>query len=176
MSGQDAGRDPILVLVAAIGENNVIGRGNALPWRIPSDLKHFKAVTLGRPIVMGRKTYASIGRLLPGRTNIIVTRDPAFQVPGAVVAHNLEAALEAARAGAHACGVNEIMVIGGSDIFTATLPLARRLEITHVHAAPEGDVFFPSINPKVWRETSRTEHAAAAEDSASFATTVYERR
>jgi dihydrofolate reductase len=165
-----------LVLIAAIGENRVIGRDNQLPWRLRSDLQHFKTVTRGKPIVMGRKTFESIGKPLPERTNIVVTRDAAWRMPGTVSAASLEAALQLAREDAGKRGAEEIMVIGGSDIFTAAMPLADRLEITHVHASPEGDVFFPEIDPQLWREMSRIEHPAGPEDSASFAVAVYQRR
>jgi len=165
-----------IVLVAAIGENNVIGREGQLPWRLKSDLQHFRAVTIGKPVVMGRKTYVSIGKLLKGRTNIVLTSDLGLVAPGAVLATSMDAALAYARKDAETRGVDEIMIIGGSDIFAATMPLADRLEITHVHVSPPGDVMFPPINPKVWREVSRTEHAAGPNDSASFAVATYLRR
>ena len=133
-----------IVLLAAVAENGVIGRDNALPWRLSSDLKRFKALTLGKPVVMGRKTYLSIGKPLPGRTNIVVTRDPNFRADGVVVATSVDAALEAARDDARRRGANEIMVIGGTEIFAQTMALADRLEITHVHARPAGDTFFPA--------------------------------
>ena len=165
-----------IVLVAAIGENNVIGRAGQLPWRLKSDLQYFRALTLNKPVVMGRKTFESIGKPLPQRTNIVVTRDLALVAPGAVLAASLEAALAVARADAAKRGVNEIMVIGGSDLFNALMPQADRLEITHVHAAPEGDVFFPEISPAVWREVSRREFPAGPQDSAAFAIVSYVRR
>jgi dihydrofolate reductase len=167
---------PAIVLVAAIGENNVIGRDNQLPWRLPSDLRHFRGVTIHKPVVMGRKTYESIGKPLKDRTNIVVTRDLGLRAPGTVLATSLDAALFAARDDARRRGVGEIMVIGGSHIFAATMPLASRLEITHVHAAPEGDVFFPPIDPAVWERTSWIEHPAGEHDSATFATAIYRRR
>lgn len=166
---------PALVLVAAIGENNVIGRDNQLPWRLPSDLKHFRSVTLNRPVIMGRKTYESIGKALPDRTNIVVTRDLGLIAPGCTLANSIDTALAAARDDAKKRGVHEIMVIGGSDIFSETMKRADRLEITHVHASPEGDVVFPAIDPTVWRETSRAEHRRGEKDSADFATATYER-
>jgi dihydrofolate reductase len=171
----DAAR-PVLVLVAAIGQNNVIGRDNQLPWRIPSDLKHFRALTINKPVVMGRKTYESIGHALKDRTNIVITSDLGLVAPGCVLANSLDAALGAARDDARKRGVGEIMVIGGSALFTETMAQAGRLEITHVHAAPEGDVVFPAIDPEAWIEVSRTEHRAGPQDSADFATATYERR
>lgn len=169
-----AGR-PDIVLVAAIGENNVIGKDNELPWRLPSDLKHFRMVTLNRPVIMGRKTYESIGKALPDRTNIVVTRDLSLVAPGCTLANSIDTALDAARADAKKRNVHEIMVIGGSDIFTATMPIANRLEITHVHLSPEGDVVFPPIDPAKWRETARRDHRAGPNDSADFTTATYER-
>jgi dihydrofolate reductase len=165
-----------IVLVAAVGENNVIGYAGQLPWRLKSDLQHFRQVTLNRPVIMGRKTYESIGKPLKGRTNIVLTRDLGLIAPGAVLATSLEAALAIARQDAAKRGVDEIMVIGGSDVFADTMARADRLEITHVHAAPEGDTFFPPIDPALWREVSRKEHAAGPDDSASFAVAVYLRR
>jgi len=167
---------PQIVLVAAIGENNVIGCDNQLPWRLPSDLKHFRGVTIHKPVVMGRKTYESIGKPLPERTNIVITRDLGLRAPGTVLATSLEAALLAAREDARRRGIGEIMVIGGSHIFAATMPLAGRLEITHVHAAPDGDVFFPPIDPAIWQQTSWIEHPRGERDSAAFATAIYRRR
>jgi len=162
-----------IVLVAAIGENNVIGRDGQLPWRVKSDLKHFRELTIGKPVVMGRKTFESIGKPLAGRTNIVLTRDLSVKVPGGALATSLDAALGYARDDARKRGVDEIMVIGGSDVFADTLPLAHRLEITHVHAAPEGDAYFPPIDPAVWREVVRREYPAGPGDSASFAVAVY---
>jgi dihydrofolate reductase len=162
-----------IVLVAAIGENNVIGRDGQLPWRLKSDLKHFRELTIGKPVVMGRKTFESIGKPLAGRTNIVLTRDLSVKVPGGALATNLDAALGYARDDARKRGADEIMVIGGSDVFADTLPLAHRLEITHVHAALEGDAYFPPIDPAVWREVVRREYPAGPDDSASFAVAVY---
>ena len=165
-----------IVLVAAIGDNSVIGRDGQLPWRLKSDLQHFRKVTMNRPLIMGRKTLESIGKPLPGRTNIVLTRDLALIAPGAVLATSLDAALSFARADAAKRGVDEIMVIGGSDIFAATMPMADRLEITHVHASPEGDVRFPPIDPEVWQETFREEHFAGPDDDANFTLVTYVRR
>jgi dihydrofolate reductase len=165
-----------IVLVAAIGENLVIGRDGQLPWRLKSDLQHFRKVTLNRPVVMGRKTHESIGKLLPGRTNIVLSRDLTLVAQGAVLATSLDAALSFARANAAKHGVDEIMVIGGSDIFAATMSIADRLEITHVHASPEGDAVFPPIDPEVWQETWREEHYAGPDDDANFTLATYVRR
>ena len=165
-----------IVLVAAIGANNVIGRDGQLPWRLKSDLAHFRAVTINKPLVMGRKTFQSIGKPLKDRTNIVISRDAAFSMPGVVTAPSFEAALELARKDAAARGTDEIMIIGGSDVFAAAMPLADRLEITHVHASPEGDVTFPPIDRTLWHELSRTEHAAGPQDDAGFAVATYIKR
>jgi dihydrofolate reductase len=164
-----------IVLVAAIGDNNVIGRGGQLPWHIRSDLQHFKRLTLNRPVIMGRNTFESIGKPLPGRTNIVVTRDLSLHAPGTQIATSLDAALAAARSDAKNRGVNEMMVIGGSNIFDKTMPIATRLEITHVHASPKGDRFFPPIDPAVWQQRSINEHPAGPHDDYAFATAVYDR-
>jgi dihydrofolate reductase len=165
-----------IVLVAAIGENNVIGFEGGLPWHLKSDLAHFKKLTINRPVVMGRKTYTSIGKPLKNRTNIVVTRDFGLIAPGTVLATSIDAAMATARNDAVARGVDEIMVIGGRDLFAATMNQATRLEITHVHANPEGDVYCPTIDPAVWREAARREHPASRDDSASFAVATYLRR
>ncbi len=164
-----------IVLVVAVGENGVIGREGRLPWHLRSDLQHFKRLTLNKPVIMGRKTYESIGRPLPQRTNIVVTRDPDFAAPGVLRAPNLDAAFALARADAEKRGVDEIMVIGGSDVFAATLGGADRLEVTLVHAAPAGDVSFPPVDPKAWREVARERHARGPHDDVDFTTLTYER-
>jgi len=165
-----------VVVVAAVAENGVIGANGGMPWRLKSDLAHFRALTVNKPVVMGRKTWQSIGKPLKDRTNIVITRDPEFAAPGALVVRSFEAALEAARKDAEARGADEIMVIGGSDIFLAAMPVADRLEITHIDASPEGDVVFPPIDPGVWREVSRREHPKGPHDSASFSVVAYLRR
>ncbi len=167
---------PFIQLIAAVSENGVIGRGNALPWRLKSDMQHFRALTMGKPVVMGRKTYLSIGKPLPGRTTIVVSRDPAIAAPGIVVAPSLDAALTAARGDALRRQAAAIVVAGGADIYAQALPLAARLVITHVHQRVEGDALFPAIDPQVWRETARDEHAAAAGDDTPFAFVTYERQ
>jgi dihydrofolate reductase len=165
-----------IVLVAAIGENNVIGKDGQLPWKIRSDLRHFRALTLDKPVIMGRKTFQSIGKALDRRGNIVIARDPEFIAEGVQKAPDFDTALALARKDAKDRGADEIMVIGGSGVFAAALPLADRLEITHVHAAPEGDVFFPPIDPKVWREDSREERPAGPDDDAGFSVATYSRR
>jgi dihydrofolate reductase len=164
-----------LVLVAAVAENGVIGRDGGLPWRLPSDLRRFRAITLGHPAVMGRKTYDAIGKPLPGRTNIVITRDTAFAAPGVIAAPNLEVALTVARGDAFRRGVRHIMIIGGADLYRQTIGRACRLEITCVHARPPGDSIFPAIDPAQWRETERCEHPGGPDDDAAFTTLSYER-
>jgi dihydrofolate reductase len=164
----------VISLVVAVAENGVIGVRGGLPWRIKADLKRFRSVTMGKPIVMGRKTFDSIGRVLDGRDNIVVTRraDP----EGALVARSIEEALKLAEACARQRGVDEICVIGGEALFRDTLPLAGRLYVTHVAAAPEGDVFFPAISPADWVERSRETLPASDGDTALATHVVYERR
>ena len=167
---------PSIVFVVAIADNGVIGANNALPWTLKSDLKRFKALTLGKPVVMGRKTFLSIGRPLPGRTNIVVTRDRAFGAPDVVVAFSLEAACEAARGDALRREAGEIAVIGGADVFTQLMDLADRLEITEVHAEPPGDAMMEAIDLAVWQEVARVRQAATPADSCDFSYVTYIRR
>lgn len=155
-----------LTLVVAAADNDVIGRGNALPWHLPADLRHFKLRTMGRPIIMGRRTFVSIGRPLPGRSNIIVTRDPDFAAEGAKVVHSLEEAIALAGDIAFIDGSEEIMVIGGAQIYAQALPLASRLSLTRVHLAPEGDTHLPAIDWAQWHEDSRDARPADDEQPA----------
>jgi dihydrofolate reductase len=164
-----------ILLVAAIAQNGVIGRGNALPWRLKSDMQHFRALTMGKPVVMGRKTYLSIGRPLKGRTTIVVSRDRGFTAPGIVVAPSLDAALATARGDELRRNADAIVVAGGADIYAQAIPLATRLAITHVHKRIDGDAHFPAIDPNEWLESARSEHESAAEDEAAFAFVTYER-
>jgi dihydrofolate reductase len=142
-----------ITLVVAMAANRVIGRENRLPWHLPADLAHFRQVTIGKPILMGRKTHESIGRALPGRINIVVTRDAAYTAPGCVVVHSIERALEAA--GVH----GEVMVIGGMDLYWQLLPRAGRINLTLIHAEFEGDALFPELVESEWREVERTDCA-----------------
>jgi len=164
-----------IVLIAAVAENGVIGRDNKMPWHLSSDLKRFRAATMSKPVVMGRKTFLSIGKPLEGRTNIVVTRNPAFAAPGVVTAAGLEAALAVARGDALRRGAEAIAIIGGTEIFAQTMALADRLDITKVHAKPVGDTHFPEIDRTVWREVERSEHPAGPRDDAAFSQVTYMR-
>lgn len=146
-----------LVLVVARARNGVIGNAGALPWHIPADLKHFKALTVGKPIIMGRKTFESIGRPLPGRHNIVLTRDSGWRADGVTTAANLAEAVAAAGLDPRA-RADTIMVIGGAQIYAEALPAATRIEVTEVDAAPDGDTFMPAFDMTRWREVARTSH------------------
>ena len=157
-----------IVIIAAVAENGVIGQGGTMPWRLRSDMQHFRALTMGKPVVMGRKTYLSLFvKPLPGRTNIVVTRDANFMAPGVAVAVSVGAALETARGDALRRGT-DIMVLGGAEIYARAMPLAHRLEITRIHMAPEGDTVFPPIDPAIWREATREPHPKGQGDDAAF--------
>ncbi|MGU3495535.1 dihydrofolate reductase [Xanthobacteraceae bacterium A53D] len=166
-----------LVHVVARAENGVIGRDGALPFHLPSDLKRFKALTLGKPILMGRHTYLSIGRPLPGRISVVVGRDPAFAPPPEVrVAPSLDAALALADAAAAEMGAGEIMVIGGRQIFAETLPLMTALvHLTEVHGSPEGDVRLPPYDPAIWHERDREGPLKGPDDEMPFSYVTLER-
>jgi dihydrofolate reductase len=166
---------PIIALVVAVAENRVIGRNGALPWRISADLKRFRAITMGKPVVMGRKTYESIGRPLDGRDNIIVTRSPDFAAAGAEVVGSLEAALGLAAERAAARGAGEICIIGGSQVFAETLARAGLLHLTHVEGSHDGDVFFPPISKHEWQEVSREDLPFRDGDTARASYAVYQR-
>jgi dihydrofolate reductase len=167
--------DKKIVLVVAIGENGVIGRNGKLPWRLKSELQHFKRVTLNHPVIMGRKTFQSLKRPLPDRTNIVLTRNAGAAAPGVVYASGLDEALALASADANARGVDAIMVIGGSDVFARTLPIADRLELTRVHASPEGDVWFPALDDKQWHVSQSERHARGPDDEFDYTICIYER-
>ena len=138
-------------------------------------MQHFKRLTIGKPVIMGRKTYESIGKALKDRTNIVLTRDFGLTAPGAVLATSMDAALGYARADADQRKVDEIMVIGGGDVFAATMDVADRLEITRVHASPPGDSYFPPIDPRLWREVHRRRHPRGPHDDTEFTILTYER-
>ena len=161
---------PRITLIAAVAKNRVIGAGNALPWRLPGDLKRFKALTLGHPVIMGRKTWESLGRPLPGRTNIVVSRSSELAVPGARLVGSLAEAL----AEAAAMPGDEVFIIGGAEIYRLALPLAQRLQLTEIDQDFAGDVHFPTVDKAVWRETTRDSTPAGADLSYAFVT--YDRR
>jgi dihydrofolate reductase len=145
---------PLVTLVAAIAENGVIGNGNQLPWHLPADLKHFKALTMGKPILMGRRTFESIGKPLPGRRNLVMTRASDFNAPGVETIGGVDQALDAT------ADATELMVIGGAEVFRLFLPLARRIELTRVHAPIAGDTRFPPCDWNEWRSVARSTHPA----------------
>lgn len=164
-----------LALIVAAAENDVIGRDNALPWRLPADLAHFKRLTMGKPIIMGRKTYASIGRPLPGRANIVISRDAQFEAPGVQVVDSINDALARAQNIATIDGVDEAVIIGGAQIYAAALPLVQRIYLTRVHASVEGDVLLPAIDWSEWRQCSSERHAAGPDDSHAYSFLEFER-
>jgi dihydrofolate reductase len=165
-----------IVLIAAVADNGVIGAGGAIPWRLKSDMLRFKAITMSKPVVMGRKTFQSLRKPLPGRTNIVVTRDADFRADGAVVTNSLDVAHALARADALRRSVAEIAVIGGADIYAQWIDMADRLEITEVHAEVAGDTRFVGVDAAQWEEVARERHGAAADDSADFSYVTYRRR
>ncbi|MGQ0457077.1 MAG: dihydrofolate reductase [Hyphomicrobium sp.] len=162
-------------LVVAVAENGVIGKNGGLPWRLSSDLKTFRRLTMGKPIVMGRRTYESIGKPLDGRDNIVVTRDAAFAPDGVSTADSVGDALTLARVLARTSGADEVMVIGGAAIYEATLPIADRIYLTRVHAAPEGDRRFDALKPNVWTEQSREPLPQGPKDEHAATLIVYDR-
>ena len=168
-------RGKSVVLVAAVAENGVIGRDGALPWRLKSDMQHFKKLTVGKPVIMGRKTYESIGKALKDRTNIVLTRDLGLVAQGAVLATSMDAAFAFAATDADKRGVKEIMVIGGSDVFETAMSVADRLEITRVHASPPGDSFFPAIDSQVWHIVKSERRGRGPQDEVDFTVQTYER-
>jgi dihydrofolate reductase len=158
-----------IVLIAAVADNGVIGAQGSIPWRQKSDMRRFKAMTIGRPVVMGRKTFMSFPRRpLPGRTNIIITRDAAFRQPGAVVTGSVAEALAVARGDALRRSAAEIAVIGGAEIYAQIMSFADRLEITEVHARPDGDTVFPAIDRTMWTEVAREDHPSDPDNDAAF--------
>jgi dihydrofolate reductase len=165
-----------IVLIVAVADNGVIGAGGAIPWRLKTDLRRFKALTLGKPVVMGRKTFVSLRRPLPGRTNIVVTRDANFRSPGAVVTTSLAAARAVATGDALRRLATEIAVIGGAEIYAQWMDYADRLEITEVHARPAGDTYFAAIDTAIWEEVARVRNSAGPDDSADFSFVTYRRR
>jgi dihydrofolate reductase len=166
---------PLLAIVVAVAKNGVIGRDGDLPWRIPSDLKRFKAATLGKPVIMGRKTWESLPRKpLPGRPNIILSRSMSA-APGAQVVSSVEAALDAGAAAAAECGTGEVCLIGGARLYADMLDLVDRIYLTEVDLEPQGDVVFGALDPEAWREISAERVERGPDDDAGFTVRVLDR-
>jgi dihydrofolate reductase len=164
-----------LSLIAALGENRVIGVDNSMPWHLPGDFKYFKATTLGKPIIMGRKTWDSLGRPLPGRLNLVVSRQNGLQLEGAEVFSSLETARERAEQWAREQSVDEVMVIGGAQLYTQALPQADRLYLTRVALSPEGDAWFPEFDTAQWVKVSDAENAAV-DGKPAYSFEIWERK
>ncbi|MGH6864601.1 MAG: dihydrofolate reductase [Methyloceanibacter sp.] len=167
--------EPVIALVVAMGENRAIGKGGSLPWHLRSDMHYFRKITMGKPVLMGRRTFKSLPRVLDGRLNVVLTRDRGFVAADAVMAYSLEEGLAAARASAARTGAGEIMVIGGEDVFREVLPQIDRIYLTEVHAAPEADTWFPKLDPNAWREVSRQRHEAGPKDDHACSFVILER-
>jgi dihydrofolate reductase len=165
-----------IVLIVAVADNGVIGAGGAIPWRLKTDLQRFKTMTMGKPVVMGRKTFISLRRPLPGRTNIVLTRDGDFRGAGAVVTTSLADARAVATGDALRRFVTEIAVIGGAEIYAQWIGYADRLEVTEVHARPEGDTYFAAIDTAIWEEVARVRNPAGPDDTTEFSFVTYRRR
>jgi dihydrofolate reductase len=165
-----------IMLIAAVAANGAIGRDNRLLWRLKADMAHFRGATAGKPLVMGRKTFESFGRPLPKRLNIVISRQPRLSLGGAITTDGLDKALAVAHAEAMRTGIGEIAVLGGADVYAQALPLAERLLITHVKASPQGDAFFPPIDPAVWVGQDLSAHAAGPDDEHDFNVVEYRRR
>jgi dihydrofolate reductase len=165
-----------IVLIAAVADNGVIGAHGAIPWRLKSDMQRLKALTIGKPVVMGRKTFVSIGRALPRRTNIVITRDARFRAPGVVVTTSFADARAVALGDALRRSAADIAVIGGAEIYAQWMTCADRLEITEVHARPDGDTYFAAIDAALWEEVARVRNPAGPHDSVDFSYVTYRRR
>jgi dihydrofolate reductase len=161
---------PLISLIVAMADNRVIGRGGALPWRLPADLKRFRSLTLGKPVLMGRRTFESIGRPLTERINLVLTRDLRWGADGARTVHTVPEALAQAREAA------ELVVIGGAEVYRLVLPLARRIYLTHVHAEVTGDTFFPAFDPGEWRDVEQAAQPADERHAYPFTFVTLERR
>ncbi len=159
----------MLSIIVAVADNGVIGSGNQLPWRLPDDLKRFKALSLGKPIAMGRKTFDSIGRPLPGRLNIVISRQPRLEIPGCTVVTSIDAAIAAAEP------ASEIVIVGGADIYRQVLPRVQVIHLTRVHAEVEGDVLFPELKARQWREVAKEYHPADERHAHAFTFSTLER-
>jgi dihydrofolate reductase len=157
-----------LILVVAVADNGVIGRDNQLLWRLKTDLRRFRELTWGKPMIMGRKTFQSIGRPLPGRETIVLTRDPSFAEPGITVVHSWDEAVAAGQAAAERLGADAVAVAGGSEIYALALPHVDRIHLTQVHASPEGDAEFPDFDRSAFREVRRSDHPQGPDDEHPF--------
>ncbi len=157
-----------LIAVAALADNRVIGNDNRLIWRLKTDLKRFRGLTMGRPLIMGRKTFQSIGKALPGRHTVVLTRDPQFGAEGVTVTHTLEAAFAAGQDLARRHGADAVVIGGGADLYDQTLPMCDRLHLTYVHAEPEGDALFPAFARSEWLEAWREDHPNGPDDEHPF--------
>lgn len=165
-----------IAMIAGVAENGVIGSDQTIPWRVPSDMAFFKKTTMGKPIVMGRKQFETVGKPLPGRTNIVITRQRGYQPEGVLVFHDVETALAEAGKIAEADGVDEIMIIGGGELYAQLMARADRLYITHIDLSPSGDVRFPAIAPEQWTVVDLPEVSPSPRDEATYRVKVYERR
>lgn len=165
-----------LAMIAAVARNDVIGAEGGMPWSLPSDLAFFKRVTMGKPVIMGRRTFETFGKPLKGRTNIVVTTDRDYEAAGAEVVHSLDDAIEVARKVAMASHADEIFVIGGGQIYRRAIDKADRLYITHVEAEPEGDTVFPAIDPEKWAGFTSADAQPGEADTADYTVRIYERR
>nr|AIA15280.1 Dihydrofolate reductase [uncultured bacterium] len=165
-----------IAMIVGVAENGVIGSDQTIPWRVPSDMAFFKRTTMGKPIVMGRKQFETVGKPLPGRTNIVITRQQNYQPEGVLVFNDIDAALQRAREIARADGVDEIMIIGGGELYAQLMGRADRLYITHIDLHPAGDVVFPAIAPEQWTVVDLPEVTPSPKDEATYRVKVYERR
>ena len=162
-------------LVWAMAQNRIIGRNNNLPWHLPEDLKYFKRITLGKPVIMGRKTFGSIGKPLPGRTNIVVTRNADFSAEGVKTVNSLSAAKALCESIGEIDGISEAMVIGGAEIYTQAMPVADRLYLTEVHANVDGDTFFPEFDRSLWKEVAREDFDASGPNPYAYSFIVLDK-
>lgn len=167
--------DPVISIIVAVADNGVIGREGEMPWRLSTDLKRFKAVTFGHPVIMGRKTYQSIGKALPGRTNIVLTRSADFRPDDAVSAATIDEAFSRAMATPTGGDTHEVFIIGGGELYALAMPHAQRLHVTHVDLSPEGDTHFPPIDPDEWQPVSQEDIPAGERDSAPSRYVIYDR-
>lgn len=165
----------MISLIVAKADNGVIGNGNRMPWHIPSELAHFKRRTLGKPIIMGRKTFESLGRVLPGRPHVVISRQPLTLPENCFAVQSLQAAIDCAQT-LTASDDDEVVVIGGAEIYRQALPLVDTLYVTEVHLSPQGDAFFPALDPNQWQETERTDVDAAADSAIAYSIVTYQRK